>query len=871
MSETTKKYSPMMTHYLNLKEKYKDCIIFYRLGDFYEMFFEDAITCSKVLEITLTGRDCGLNEKAPMCGVPFHSADTYIKKLIDNNFKVAICEQLTQPTKGVKIVERDIIKIITPGTITDNTMLEEKKNNYICSVYLSDNKIGVTYCDISTGEFSICEFTDDASISNLNDLLIRINPSEILSNEAMFNLSSHLSCVKNQVITKFEKYKEWAYNKETAIENITKQFGNNAISNFEMKNMHYAICSSGALIEYLYETQKTSITHINRISKVNNNEYMILDPIARKNLEISETIRDRKKVGSLLWLLDETKTSMGGRLFRNWLSQPLINPKLINKRLDAVEELVSKIILRNELSNHLSKINDIERIISKLACGNFTPRDCIALKNSLSLIPSIKQSLLEANLKSDLLLEIQENLLDFNSIVYLLESAIQSDPPNTVKDGGFIKKTYNSQLMEYIDALDNGKSWITKLEAREKEETGIRTLKVGYNSVFGYYIEVSKSFMSQVPLRYVRKQTLANNERYITEELKELENKILNAEDLSIKLEQQIFNEIKQNLCQSIKDFQLVASNLATLDSLLSLSIVAIKGNYCKPKINAKINHIKIEEGRHPVVEALSKSQFITNDTLLDNESNKIMVITGPNMAGKSTYMRQVAVITLMAHIGSFVPAKSAEIAITDRMFTRVGASDDLAFGQSTFMVEMSELSNILHNATPKSLIILDEIGRGTSTFDGLSIAWAVVEYLAKTLKAKTLFATHYHELTELETFLMGVKNYKITVKEYNNSIIFLRKIVRGGANKSFGIEVASLAGVPEVILNRAREISEKLEETDLQRNINTEASKLESNKEKIKNHTEVISILNDIDINKLSPLMAFEILCDLVKRLKDE
>lgn len=866
-----KKPSPMMQHYLTVKEKYPDAIIFYRLGDFYEMFNDDAIECSRVLDLTLTGKDCGLEERAPMCGIPFHSAETYIKKLIENNYKVAICEQLTEANKGKGIVERDVIRVITPGTIIEDSILEDRKNNYIASIYYNNNIVGVTYSDISTGEFYVTEFFGDDFFSQLKDLLTRISPSEIICNSEAIQLEILIEKSRTVSIQKFEKYNDFSYEYDKAEINLKKQFGDNCLAVFDIKKMKNAIKSAGALLDYLNDTQKRILTHINKIFKISNNDYMTLDLIARRNLEIDETIRDRKKKGSLLWVLDETKTPMGARMFKSWLDQPLNNSTIINNRLDSVEELVSKYIVRDKLTQLLSGIFDIERLISKLATGNFSPKNCISLKESLYKLPKVKELL--KNSKSLLLQKIENDILDFTHIADKIDKIIVTDnTPNNTKDGGYIKDGCNEQLDNYRSALTNGKKWISKLEAQEKEATGIKQLKINYNRVFGYYIEVTKNNISSVPMRYVRKQTLANNERYITEELKEIEDKILNAEELSLKLELSIFESLKDELLSYVLEFQKISKSIAVLDSLCSLATVAVKYNYCKPKINKNIQHIKIDGGRHPVVETMLKNeQFIVNDTLLNNQDDKMIIITGPNMAGKSTYMRQVALITLMAHIGSFVPATSAEISITDRIFTRVGASDDLSFGQSTFMVEMTEVANIVQNATDKSLVILDEIGRGTSTFDGLSIAWAVVEYMCQQIGAKTLFATHYHELTELERYMKGVKNYKISVKEYNDSIIFLRKIVRGGANKSFGIEVASLAGIPKEIVDKAKKISTQLEKFNPTQNLAIADIDNKTNETSFKkdNSLEIISILNDVNMEKISPMVAFDILNDLVQRLK--
>ncbi|MDD2445244.1 MAG: DNA mismatch repair protein MutS [Clostridia bacterium] len=861
--------TPMMQHYLEIKEKHKDAVVLYRLGDFYEMFFDDAIEMSKVLDITLTGRDCGLEQRAPMCGVPYHSVDTYIAKLLKEGRKIALCEQLNEAKKGVK-VERDVVRVITPGTITEDNMLDELKNNYILCVYKSQKKIGVAYSDISTGEFYTTEYTKNL-ISNLSDLVVRINPAEIICNNEGRQALEEIPVAKLVTLPKFDIYYNWAFESERAINNLKKQFSNVVLNIYEINDMPEAICACGALLEYLNETQKKSLVHINKIKKIDTAKYMILDIIARRNLELVETIRERKKKGSLLALLDNTRTSMGGRLIRNWLDQPLKDSKEINARLSAVEELCGNLILRDSLKDELSKVSDIERLTSRIGLSLITPRECIKLKKSLSVIPNIKKLL--NGTTSQKLNNFHSDIKDFNQIFTLLDCAIKEQPSQNMRDGDFISDGYNNELDELRLIKNHGVEWIAELEAREQNDTGIKNLKIKFNNVYGYFIEVSKNLCEKIPINYHRKQTVGNNDRYFTEELKLIEEKILSADEKGIKLEYQLFNEVRIILIDFIKDFQEISTIVSELDCLLSLSHLAIKNNYVKPVISDKIKHIKITDGRHPVIENyLKDSQFIANDTFLDQDKNKIMIITGPNMAGKSTYMRQVALITLLAHIGSFVPAKYAEISIVDRIFTRVGASDDLALGQSTFMVEMMEMANILHNATNESLVILDEIGRGTSTFDGLSIAWSMVEYLCKNMKTKALFATHYHELTELEGLLTGIKNYKINVKEINNSIVFLRKIVRGGANKSFGIEVAALAGLPEEIITRAKEISHNIEQNDF--NIKLGTQQVEQNEEiqtKVKNNLQVIEIIKDLKIETVTPLEAFEILADLIKKIKQQ
>lgn len=859
--------SPMMQQYIKTKEQYKDCILFYRLGDFYEMFFEDAITASKVLELTLTGRDCGLEERAPMCGVPYHAGETYISKLIEAGFKVAICEQVTLPTKGVKIVEREVVRIVTPGTLIDSSMLNEKQNNYMLSLYRQDNMIGASWVDISTGDVYTTQYNGQNQASFVNDLLIRVCPSEIITNSSAKDLPN-LKYLRNTPL--LNTYEEEYYDFDFAYNTLSNQFNTNQLINLNLKNKQSSVCSAGALIKYLIDTQKRSLTHINRIILEENAKYMQLDVNTRRNLELTETIRDRKKKGSLLWLLDKTQTSMGSRVLHSWVDQPLNDEVEINRRLDSVQELSVNRRIQGDIKELLSGVYDIERLCGKISYGNLSPRDCIALLNSLKVLPGLKSVL--NNCTSPLITSINSDIYNYDELTNLLESAIVENPPMNIKDGGYIKQGYNKELDEINNIAVVGKMWLTELEAKEKEETGIKNLKIGFNKVFGYYIEVTKSQIELVPFRYQRKQTTTNGERYITEELKNIEDKILNAEDKKIDLEQKLFEEIRQTLISNISPLQQTARQIANLDSLLSLAIVANENNYIKPEINDDIKSIEIIDGRHPVVENLLKGeQFVPNNTMLDNDENRTMIITGPNMAGKSTYMRQVALITLLAHIGSFVPASMAKIAITDRIFTRVGASDDVAFGQSTFMVEMMEVSNILKYATNDSLIILDEVGRGTSTFDGLSIAWSVMEYLSKELKAKTLFATHYHELTELEGSLDGVKNYRISVKEFNNTILFLRKIVRGGTNKSFGIEVASLAGLPKDVISRAKDILHTLEENELNRNSNL-IDKSNISKPRENPHTnEIISVLKELNVNALTPLNAFDMIVNLAELAKKE
>ena len=868
--------SPMMTHYLNMKKEYSDSILFYRLGDFYEMFFEDAETCARELELTLTGRDCGLEKRAPMCGIPHHAAESYIARLLEKGYKVAICEQLTEPKKGVKIVERGVVRVITPGTLMDSSMLDESRNNYIMSIYKDKDSIGVSVVDISTGKFVMTEFLDDNILTKINDYLVSIKPSEVLINSQMNDFYNSLPCVVSQYVIGAQVYDDANFVYEKSVEVLKKQLSVDSLKKFNIHNKIFGISSAGAILNYINDTQKRYLQHIDSIEYFECENYMQLDSNTRRNLELTETLKDRKRKGSLFWVLNKTRTSMGARLLKSYIEQPLYNEKAINNRLCAVEELCKNIVARGKLSELLYNVYDIERLCGRISYNNLLASDCILLKNSLTLIPEIK--LIMSNFKSTNLVRIFDNTYVFDDLIKLLDDAIV-DKNNIVKpnkDGDIIKYGFNSQLDQFIDISKSGKIWIANLEAREKEKTGIKNLKVSYNKVFGYYIEVPKSQIDLVPYEYIRRQTTANSERYIIDELKEIEEKILNADALKESLEKQLFAEIREKLLDKLELIKITAKSIAELDVMLSFATVAMENNYNKPIVSKNCDCIEIIGGRHPIVELINKSEeFIANDTIINSTDSRTMIITGPNMAGKSTYMRQVALITLMAHIGSYVPVSSAKIALVDRIFTRIGASDDLSMGQSTFMVEMSEVSNILKNATNKSLIILDEIGRGTSTFDGLSIAWSVIEYISKHLTAKTLFSTHYHELTELEGLLNGVKNYKVSVKEFNNSIIFLRKIVRGGASRSFGIEVASLAGLPDEVLTRARNILHFLEENDLTRE-NKIASSLDSgyaskNEQNNKNIKNIIAVLEDLNLNNLTPLNAFDVLIQLKNYLKKE
>ena len=859
--------TPMMTQYLKTKEEYEDCILFYRLGDFYEMFFDDAIKASKELEITLTGKDCGLSERAPMCGVPFHSASVYIAKLIEKGYKVAICEQVEDPKTAKGIVKREVIRVVTPGTVVDEELLDEKNNNYLAVIYSHRDKYGFAVSDISTGEIYTTEISgaDEA----LNEIA-RYEPKEILLNsDAAEKLSAQVELRFH--ITPDECTDDFFENSEFE-KNILQQSGKNSLSEIALDTKPYAVRAVGAMIAYLEHTQKTSLTYLNTINTYEVNQYMDIDVNTRRNLEITETMRDKVKRGSLLWVLDNTETSMGARLLKQWIEKPLINPIEINKRLYSVKELTENIMLRDDLSAVLSGTYDISRIISRISLGTVTPKDLIALKMTLLQLPELEYTL--SNVKSPMLGDMRKNFDLLEDVCDLLERAINDEPPALLRDGNVIKEGFNEEIDNLRIAMRDGKKWLAALENEERESTGISKLKVGYNKVFGYYIEITKSAIKDVPDYYIRKQTLANCERYITPKLKEIENTILGASEKIVTLESYVFEQVRTSVSEEIERLKNAAHIIATTDVLLSLAQTAYKNNFTMPEISDN-GKIEITDGRHPVVEKMSKnSMFVPNDTLLNNDDDRMIIITGPNMAGKSTYMRQVALITLMAQIGSFVPAKSAKIGIVDKIFTRVGASDDISSGQSTFMLEMTEVSHILKNATSKSLIILDEIGRGTSTFDGLSIAWAVVEYIQNKHKigAKTLFATHYHELTELEEELDGVKNYRIAVKKRGDDITFLRKIVRGGADDSYGIEVAALAGVPKEVINGAKKILKKIENDEIV--VEHTAKKHEDTTNQIgfgdSIANEIADELKNMDVTTYTPIEAMNKLYELANRAKE-
>lgn len=805
--------TPMMQQYLETKKQYKDCIIFYRLGDFYEMFFEDAITASKELEITLTGKNCGLEERAPMCGVPYHAVDSYLNKLVTKGYKVAIVEQVEDPATAKGIVKREVVRIVTPGTNLNTSALDETKNNYLMSIVCVENCFGIAIVDITTGDFFVTEVENNRA---LLDEIYKFMPSEIICNDAFLLTGIDIDDLKNRLNITVFQLESWYFDDDMCKKALTDHFKVYDLSALGIDNYDVGTNAAGALMQYLTETQKNSLSHLTQIIPYSTNKFMILDTSTRRNLELCETLREKQKRGSLLWVLDKTKTAMGARMLRSYIEQPLIDKESIIKRQKAIEELNKSLITRDELREYLSPIYDLERLISKVAYKSANPRDLIALLNSLKMLPHIKTVI--QDFKSPLFKEITEDLDVLDDITSLIDNSINEDPPINIKEGGIIKEGYNEEVDRLRKAKTEGKTWLAELETKEKEKTGIKGLKIKYNKVFGYYLDVTNSYKDLVPDYYVRKQTLTNSERYTTDELKQLEDVILGAEDKLFSLEYNLFSEIRDEISSQVVRIQITAKALAKIDVFASLAYVAEHNNYVKPNINEK-GIIDIKNGRHPVVEKMMPdSMFVTNDTYLDMNNNRVSIITGPNMAGKSTYMRQTALITLMAQIGSFVPATSANIGVCDKIFTRVGASDDLASGQSTFMVEMTEVANILRNATPKSLLILDEIGRGTSTFDGLSIAWAVVEHICdiKLLGAKTLFATHYHELTELEGTMKGVNNYCISVKEQGDNIVFLRKIVKGGADKSYGIQVAKLAGVPDSVINRAKELVAELSNADI-------------------------------------------------------
>ncbi|HIV35271.1 MAG TPA: DNA mismatch repair protein MutS [Candidatus Blautia intestinigallinarum] len=872
--------SPMMQEYVKTKEEYKDCILFYRLGDFYEMFFDDALTASKELEITLTGKDCGLEERAPMCGVPYHAADTYVNKLIEKGYKVAICEQVSDPKTTKGLVKREVIRVVTPGTVLDAVSLDETKNNYIMSIVFTEDHFGCAIADITTGD---CYVTEIDRTQKMLDEINKFTPAEIICNDSFLMSGVDTDDLKNRLNIYVNSLESWHFDQDTCERALKDHFHVSTLEGIGLKDYDSGMIASGALFLYLTETQKSAMSHMTSIHPYSADKYMLIDSSSRRNLELVETLREKQKRGSLLWVLDKTRTAMGARTLRSYVEQPLIDKNAIEERLDAIEELNKNALLREEIREYLGPIYDLERLVSRISYKSANPRDLVAFRSSLHMLPYIKDLLKEFH--SSLLTQIFQDLDAMEDLEDLVVRAIVEEPPLAMKDGGIIREGYNEEVDQYRRSKSEGKQWLSQLEAKERERTGIKTMKVKYNRVFGYYLEVTNSFKDLVPEDYIRKQTLVNAERYVTPELKELENLILGAEDKLYALEYELFCQVRDAVGKEVVRIQKTAKAVATLDAILSLALVAERNNYVRPKINTT-GVIDIKNGRHPVVEQMIENDmFIANDTYLDNHKKRISVITGPNMAGKSTYMRQTALIVLMAQLGSFVPAEKANIGIVDRIFTRVGASDDLASGQSTFMVEMTEVANILRNATSQSLLILDEIGRGTSTFDGLSIAWAVIEHISnpKLLGAKTLFATHYHELTELEGKIPGVNNYCVAVKEKGDDIVFLRKIVKGGADRSYGIQVARLAGVPESVLKRAKELADELVASDITAAVRDLTEPKKKNKftydqvdmEQMSlfdtvQDDDIIAEIRDLDVTNLTPMDALNFLYRLQNKIKN-
>lgn len=877
--------TPMMQQYMETKSQYPDCILFYRLGDFYEMFFDDALTASKELEITLTGKNCGMEERAPMCGVPYHAVDGYLTKLVSKGYKVAICEQVEDPKQAKGIVKREVVRIVTPGTILDAAAIDESKNNYImCIVYIAD-RYGLSVADVTTGDYFVTELPDG---QKLKDEIFKFMPSEIICNESFYMSGMDLEDMKNRLGITIYSLESWYFDDEICKSKLMEHFKVSSLQGLGLSDYDCGVISAGALLQYLLETQKNDLSHMTHITPYTTGKYMMLDSSTRRNLELCETLREKQKRGSLLWVLDKTKTAMGARTLRKYIEQPLIERTEIERRLDAVTELKEEAISREEIREYLSPVYDLERLITRITYGSANPRDLTAFSTSLEMLPAIHYIL--EDMKSDLLCEICKEMDTLEDLCSLVKSAIAQEPPIAMKEGNIIRDGYSEEVDTLRRAKSDGKTWLAKLEEQEREKTGIKNLKIKYNKVFGYYLEVTNSYKELVPEYYTRKQTLANSERYITPELKELEDTILGAEDKLYALEYELYCTVRDTIAGEVIRIQKTAKAVAALDVFTSLALVAERNNYIRPTINVQ-GKIDIKDGRHPVVEQMiPNGSFICNDTVLDDKKQRISIITGPNMAGKSTYMRQVALIVLMAQLGSYVPASKANIGLVDRIFTRVGASDDLASGQSTFMVEMTEVANILRNATSKSLLVLDEIGRGTSTFDGLSIAWAVVEYIsdAKLLGAKTLFATHYHELTELEGKINNVNNYCIAVKEKGDDIVFLRKIVKGGADKSYGIQVAKLAGVPDIVINRAKEIVEELADEDITSRVSEIASREAEAKKKTKSKKydevdiaqfslfdtvkddDVLEELKSIDVGNLTPIDALNTIYRLQNKLKN-
>ncbi len=878
--------TPMMQQYKKTKEEFKDCILFYRLGDFYEMFFDDAKIVSKELELTLTGKNCGLEERAPMCGVPFHAVEGYLSKLVSRGYKVAICEQVEDPAQAKGLVKREVIRVVTPGTNLNAQALDESRNNYIMSIVYVSDRFGISFADVTTGDYFVTEVD---SVRKLLDEMYKFSPKEVICNEALVMSGVDMEDLKERLRLTMYALESWYFDDELCQRALLEHFRVSSLKGLGAADFGCGVIAAGALLRYLTETQKTSLSHMSKLQPYISGNFMVIDSSSRRNLELVETLREKQKRGSLLWVLDKTKTAMGARTLRGYVEQPLIQKEEIERRLQAVEELNSQMITREELREYLSPVYDLERLIGRISYQTANPRDLIAFKTSLGMLPHLKTLLMD--FQSPLLQEIQNDLDVLPDLYELIESSVLEEPPVTIREGNIIKDGYHEEVDRFRKAKTEGKSWLAEIETKERERTGIKNLRIKYNKVFGYYLEVTNSYKDLVPEDYIRKQTLTNAERYITPELKELEDTILGAEEKLTALEYELFTDIRDRIAAEVLRIQRTAKAVARLDVFTSLAFVADKNHYVRPKINGQ-GVVDTQKGRHPVVEQMiPENMFISNDTYLDNDSNRISVITGPNMAGKSTYMRQTALIVLMAQIGSFVPAERADIGIVDRIFTRVGASDDLASGQSTFMVEMNEVSNILRNATANSLLILDEIGRGTSTFDGLSIAWAVIEHIAdkKLLGAKTLFATHYHELTELEGTMEGVNNYCIAVKEKGDDIVFLRKIVQGGADRSYGIQVAKLAGVPESVIERAKELAEELSRADISvkaKNIAEEGRAKGKQKKKPKRYDEVdleqislfdtvknedvIRELEELDLPNMTPMEAMNTLNRLQNRLKN-
>jgi DNA mismatch repair protein MutS len=876
--------TPMMKQYMETKSQYKDCILFYRLGDFYEMFFEDAITVSRELEITLTGKNCGLEERAPMCGVPWHSSEGYLTKLVSKGYKVAICEQVEDPKLAKGLVKREVTRIVTPGTNLNMQSLEESKNNFLMCVAYMDEKIGVSVVDVLTGDYHVTEVSD---VNKLQDEIMKFMPSEIICNENFLVSGYMVDDLKERLGITIYKMDAWYFDEENCRQLLLKPFHVSTMTALGLDDFIAGQIAAGAVLQYLYETQKTGISNITHLNPYLASKYMLLDSSTRRNLELTETLREKMKRGSLLWVLDKTKTAMGARTLRTYIEQPLIELEDIVMRQDAIEQLNANAMSRDEIREYLNPIYDLERLLGKISYKTANPRDLIAFRNSLQMLPPIRTVL--GDFTAPLLQNICGDMDGLEDLCGLIEDAIiEEETPISSKEGGIIKPGFSEEVDHFRKAKTDGKAWLAELEETEKQRTGIKNLKIKYNKVFGYYLEVTNSFKDMVPEDYIRKQTLANAERYTMPKLKEMEDAILNAEDKLYGLEYDLFCQIREALADNMERIQRTAKAVAALDVFCSLAYVAERNHYVRPKLNTK-GVIDIKDGRHPVVEKVIKNDmFIANDTFLDSDKHLISIITGPNMAGKSTYMRQTALIVLMAQIGSFVPAKSAKIGIVDHIFTRVGASDDLASGQSTFMVEMNEVANILRNATSKSLLILDEIGRGTSTFDGLSIAWAVVEHISnrKILGAKTLFATHYHELTELEGKMNNVNNYCIAVKEKGDDIVFLRKIVKGGADRSYGIQVAKLAGVPDMVIDRAKEIAEQISDNDVTEKIQSIQTNIKTEKSKVKKYdqvdlaqmslfdtvkdSDIIDELSSIDIQTLTPLDALNTLYKLQNMIKN-